>query len=103
MDEIAHYNTARWKALAEADALFTRAKLDFTPETAQDWLDPQHKFGDLRGKQVLCLAGGGGKQSAAYALLGANVTVVDLSAEQLERDRLVGDHYHVNLTLHQGD
>jgi SAM-dependent methyltransferase len=103
MDDIAHYNTARWKALAEADALFTRARFDFTPETAQEWLDPHHKFGDLKGKQVLCLAGGGGKQSAGYALLGANVTIVDLSAEQLERDHLVADHYGVNLTLHQAD
>ena len=37
---------------------------------------------------VLCLAAGGGQQSVAFALLGANVTVFDLSETQLEHDRL---------------
>ena len=43
--------------------------------------------GDIRGKNVLCLAGGGGRQSALYAAAGAQVTVVDLSPEMLELDR----------------
>jgi len=43
--------------------------------------------GNIRGKKVLCLAGGGGRQSALYAAAGAEVTVVDLSPEMLELDR----------------
>lgn len=103
MDEIARYNAARWKALADADALFTRARLDLDVPSAQQLVDPLGKFGDLRGKQVLCLAGGGGRQSAAYALLGANVTVVDLSPEQLARDQQVAAHYGITVATHQGD
>ena len=38
----------------------------------------------VRGKDVLCLAGGGGQQSAVFSLLGAKVTVLDLTPEQLE-------------------
>ncbi len=103
MDEAARYNIARWQALADADALFTRARLDLTSETAQERVDPEGRLGDLAGKRVLCLAGGGGQQSAAFALLGATVTVFDLSEAQLERDRLVTAHYGLPITAVQGD
>ncbi len=103
MDEVARYNAARWKALADADALFTRPRLDLDADSAQQRVDPSGKLGDLRGKRVLCLAGGGGQQSAAYALLGAEVTVVDLSVEQLERDQQAAAHYGVTVTTQQGD
>src|SRR3990172_3901526 len=39
---------------------------------------------DVKGKDVLCLASGGGQQSAVFGLLGANVTVLDISSGQLE-------------------
>lgn len=103
MDEAARYNIARWQALADADALFTRAALNLTPETARQRVDPGGRFGDLAGKRVLCLAGGGGQQSAAFALLGATVTVFDLSEAQLERDRLIAAHYGLPITVTQGD
>ena len=103
MDEIAAYNAKRWKALADANALFTRPRLDLDAQSAQALVDPEGKLGDLRGKRVLCLAGGGGRQSAAYALLGAQVTVVDLSAEQLQRDQQVAQHYHVAIETIQSD
>src|ERR1041385_8193082 len=44
--------------------------------------------GSVAGKRVLCLAAGGGKHSTLFATAGAIVTVVDLSAKQLEHDRL---------------
>jgi len=46
------------------------------------WLDAE-----LQGRNVLCLAAGGGKHSVLFAALGANVTVVDLSPRKLELDR----------------
>lgn len=42
---------------------------------------------DLRGRKLLCLAAGGGRQSMIYASSGADVTVVDISAAMLELDR----------------
>src|SRR4051812_36006400 len=102
MDDIAKYNIERWQALADADALFTRPVLDMTPAYAREAVDPEGLFGDLSGKEVLCLAGGGGNQSAAFALLGANVTVFDISEAQLERDRLAAAHYHINIKTVQG-
>ncbi len=39
MDAVAAYNGERWKRLVDANALFTRAKLDLTPEAAKQHLD----------------------------------------------------------------
>ncbi len=62
MDEIAVYNVARWRALAEAGALYTRPLLDLDAEGARAWLDPEGWLGELAGRRVLCLAGGGGRE-----------------------------------------
>lgn len=60
-------------------------------------------MGDVAGCDVLCLASGGGQQSAAFGLLGANVTVLDLCPTQLERDRVAAAHYGLRLTTVEGD
>lgn len=103
MDEIANYNQARWKALVEANALFTRPRLNLDAASAQNLLDSEGRLGDVAGKDVLCLACGGGQQSAAFAVLGANVTVFDLSEEQLERDIEAARHYKTQIKTVQGD
>lgn len=100
MDEIARYNRERWQALNRVDALFTRPKLKLDTDSARELLDSAE---DFQGKRVLCLAGGGGQQSAAYALLGAEVTVVDLSPEQLAGDHEAAAHYRVKIQTHEGD
>lgn len=103
MDEIARYNSERWEALVKANALFTRPHLELTPELAQERVNPGGMFGDLHGKDVLLLAGGGGQQSAAFALLGARVTVFDLVEGQLEHDRKAAQHYGISIVTQQGD
>jgi len=55
------------------------------------------------GKDVLCLASGGGQQSAELGLLGARVTVLDLCAGQLEGDRRAAEHYGYEVRTVQGD
>jgi len=64
---------------------------------------PLGGLGNLRDKDVLCLAGGGGQQAAAFGLLGAKVTVFDLSETQLQRDEMVAAHYGFRLNKVQGD
>ena len=103
MDEIARYNVTRWRALAQANALFTRPYLHLDAAFAHAKIDTEGRLGEIQGKAVLCLAGGGGQQSAAFALLGAVVTVVDLSEEQLQKDRQAAAHYQVNIQTLQGD
>jgi 2-polyprenyl-3-methyl-5-hydroxy-6-metoxy-1,4-benzoquinol methylase len=103
MDEIAKYNQARWKELVKANALFTRPKLNLDINSARQIVDFDGRLGDVSGKDVLCLACGGGQQSVAFAMLGANVTVFDLSPEQLERDREAARHYGFDVTIREGD
>ncbi len=62
-----------------------------------DWL------GDLRGRDLLALASGGGQQGPLLAAAGANVTVLDQSPKQLAQDRLVAERESLDLSTVQGD
>ncbi len=103
MDELAEYNRERWEALARANVEWSQPFTDLDPATAQRLLDPHGLLGDCRDKAVLCLASGGGQQSAAFGLLGARVTVLDLSDTQLARDREMAHKYGFKLRAEQGD
>ena len=103
LDDLAHYNRERWEALARANVEYSRPMLDLDPDQAGQLVDPEGVAGDMDGKRVLCLAGGGGQQSAAFALLGARVTVLDLCDTQLQRDREAAAHYGTEVRTIQGD
>ena len=64
---------------------------------------PREWFGDVRGKDVLCLASGGGQQAPVLAAAGANVIVFDNSARQLEQDRFVAARDSLQLRIEKGD
>jgi SAM-dependent methyltransferase len=64
---------------------------------------PRQWFGDVRGKDVLCLASGGGQQAPILAAAGANVTSFDASAKQLEKDRFVAERENLEIKIEQGD
>ena len=102
-DEVLEYNVARWRALAEGRALYTRPMLDLDADAARGFVDPSGWLGELEGRRVLCLAGGGGRESACFSLLGARVTVFDLSPEQLEGDRAAAAHYGFEVETVRGD
>ena len=53
--------------------------------------------GSLKNKRVLCLAAGGGKHSALFATAGAEVTVVDISADMLAIDRQIASERGLNI------
>jgi ubiquinone/menaquinone biosynthesis C-methylase UbiE len=102
-DAIYRFNHDRWEALVKADALFSRPWLTETKASALHRLDPLGLLGDVAGKDVLCLAGGGGQQSVAFALNGAHVSVFDISAGQLERDQQAARQYGYAVSTFQGD
>jgi ubiquinone/menaquinone biosynthesis C-methylase UbiE len=64
---------------------------------------PREWFPPLPGLQVLCLAAGGGQQAPILAALGAQVTLLDASARQLEQDRSVAERDGLDIRLEQGD
>ncbi len=103
MDDLARFNQQRWDALVKANVAYSRPLLDLDAASARRLVDPFDVMGDVAGKNVLCLASGGGQQSAAFGLLGAQVTVLDFSAAQLARDRQALDHYGLAAALMQGD
>lgn len=63
---------------------------------------PEQWISDLKGKQVLLLAGGGGQQSALLSAYGAKVTVLDISDKQLEKDQEVAKEFGLELKTIQG-
>ena len=103
LDEVAQFNKARWEELAAAQLQYARPWLDLDVVSARRRIDPRGRFGDLHNKRVLCLGSGGGQQSAAFALLGAETTVLDLTENQLVGDRLVAEHYGFAVHTAQGD
>ncbi|MCH2124730.1 MAG: class I SAM-dependent methyltransferase [Pirellulaceae bacterium] len=83
-------NRRAWDQLVRDKQRFTR------PARDEDLQDPLKTVdaagwlgGNIRGLELLCLAAGGGRQSALYAAAGASVTVVDISGAMLELDREV--------------
>ena len=103
LDDIARYNQERWEELAKANVRYSRPALDLNIESARELVDPEGMMGNCRGKRVLCLAGGGGQQSAAFGLLGAHVSVLDITETQLQRDQEAAEHYGVTIDTRLGD
>jgi SAM-dependent methyltransferase len=68
-----------------------------TKAVPEEWL-PQ-----LPGRDVLCLASGGGQQGPLLAAAGARVTVLDNSPRQLEQDRIVADREGLTIDTIEGD
>ena len=64
---------------------------------------PPTWFDGLDGKNVLCLASGGGQQVPVLAAAGARVTSFDISREQLAKDELVATREGLDIELVQGD
>ena len=64
---------------------------------------PREWFGNVRGKDILGLASGGGQQMPILAAAGANVTSFDNSAKQLEKDRFVAERENLEIRIEQGD
>lgn len=100
MNEQEH-NRRAWDAMVRKKQRFARPAHDRDFEVTMRELDPRGWLGDVRGKNVLCLAAGGGRQGPIYAAAGAVVTVVDISSAQLELDREVAAERKLDLrTVH---
>lgn len=110
-------NKEWWEKMVKDDCGFTRPWLDLDPDIIQKLSKGQLKnvpkplndifpvsvLADVKDKVVLCLASGGGQQSAVFGLLGAKVTVVDIADGQLDGDKKAADHYGYKVTTIQGD
>ncbi len=64
---------------------------------------PREWFPPMQGLDLLALASGGGQQAPIFAAAGANVTVLDNSPRQLDRDREVAEREGLQIKLIEGD
>lgn len=64
---------------------------------------PREWFPALPGRDVLCLASGGGQQGPILAAAGARVTVFDNSPRQLDQDRMVAERDGLEIATVEGD
>jgi len=79
-----------------------KGELKNPPEPLND-IYPVNMLANVKNKNVLCLASGGGQQSAVFGLLGANVTVVDIADGQLDGDKKAAAHYGYKVETIQAD
>ena len=64
---------------------------------------PKEWFGDIRGKELLGLASGGGQQVSLFAAAGALVTSFDNFSAQLAKDEYVALRDGFDIAYEQGD
>ena len=99
---IKRHNESAWDKRARQKMRFTNtaSKEDYLQANEliekNSWLQ-----GGIRGKKLLNLAAGGGGQSGLFASLGADVTVVDISAAMLENDQKLAKEQGFNIRVLQ--
>lgn len=64
---------------------------------------PKEWISDIKGKDVLCLAGAGGLQAPLLSCAGAHVTVIDLSEKMLEKDRTAAKENNLDIRIEHGN
>ena len=96
-------NRAAWNRLAESQAQFARPATDEECRQPLKTLDSRGWLpADVSGRDVLCLAAGGGWQSILYATAGAQVTVVDLSPSMLRIDQREASRRNLSVRTVEG-
>ena len=107
IDDVAAHNQRMWDRLSAAGIPYTRPQ--GTPPKAsaakRRFLDPNDRLAGMpiKGQRVLALAGGGGWHPVLFAELGADTTVLDISARQLKTVRDLARSRGVKLRVLQGD
>lgn len=101
-DEILRTNRRVYDAMAAAGDPLCRPAKDEELANPLRTVDAAGWLGEsIAGKNVLCLAAGGGRQSSLYAAAGAVVTVVDISGAMLELDRQTAAQRGYSLRIYE--
>jgi SAM-dependent methyltransferase len=93
----------RWTVPVSAEAVAAARRGEWQVVLTPTRPVPRHWFGELAGRDVLCLASGGGQQGPILAAAGARVTVLDQSPAQLGRDRDTAARDGLTLEAVEGD
>lgn len=94
------HNQQAWDRLANEPQFANTAALDERlpdRKAAEAALDPWLREFSIAGRDLLCLAAGGGTHGLLYAVAGANVTVVDVSEQALAIDRRLAETHGLKI------
>jgi SAM-dependent methyltransferase len=97
----ANANAFAWDRLADNDRFAGEIPLPRDRRSAIAALDPWLAVDWQPGCRLLCLGAGGGRQGPLHTIAGAEVTVVDISARQLDHDRIFAAKHGLSLSLIQ--
>lgn len=92
-----------WEGYSEAYQDRTQIPVDIHYGPSSPNEDELNLLGDLEDRDVLEIGCGGAQCSVAFALRGARVTALDLSAEQLKFARALADRHQVEIDFVQHD
>ena len=112
MDDVARLNQDGWDRRVEERDIWTRPVSSDAVARARrgDWAIvltpnkpvPRDWFGEVAGRDILCLASGGGQQGPILAAAGGRVTVFDASPGQLAQDGMVARRDGLAIATRQG-
>lgn len=94
---------SEWAIPVDAGTIERARRGDWSVILTPNRAVPSEWIGDPNGKDILCLASGGGQQAPILAAVGARVVSFDLSDEQLAKDRSVAEREGLALRCVQGD
>ncbi|MGH0052811.1 MAG: class I SAM-dependent methyltransferase, partial [Sphaerochaetaceae bacterium] len=113
MDSYVEHNAKAWDHEVEKHTIWTDGCTDEQIEKARKGeLDmvlspfkqvPPSWVSEVKGKQILALACGGGQQAILLALAGAQVTLFDISERQLAQDSSYAKRLSLDLQCIKGD
>ncbi|MEQ9451255.1 MAG: class I SAM-dependent methyltransferase [Pseudomonadales bacterium] len=86
-------------AVIEASKGFWQVQLAGQQNVPHAWFGPD---GEVVGKDILCMASGGGQQSPLLAAAGAKVVSLELSDSMLAKDRKLAHKHNLDLRCEQG-
>jgi len=92
-----------WTIPVSADIIASARRDSWSVVLTENLPVPREWFPPMQGLNLLALACGGGQQAPIFAAAGANVTVLDNSPRQLDRDREVAEREGLQMTLVEGD
>jgi len=93
----------RWTQPVTAEQIAAARQGEWQIVLTENLPIPRDWLGEVAGRDVLCLASGGGQQGPILAAAGERVTVYDNSPRQLAQDRLVAEREGLALTTVEGD
>ncbi len=90
-------NQSAWDGRARDPQFANFGELPPDATSARAALDPWLRDEGIEGCRLLCLAAGGGTHGPLHAVAGGQVTIVDLSEQQLQLDREIANRYGLDL------